>query len=103
MRSGRITLQDPPLSSPEPTPLKLPSQEQPRSGITASSSVLDVSVPAYTKGYASSAACECGAEKQIVEHVVLQCPIHRPPHGLHGLTALDHETIELLLNTCPEI
>ena len=32
-----------------------------------------------------------------------QCPIHRPPHGLHGLTVLDDETIEWLLNTCPEI
>jgi len=26
----------------------------------------------------SSAACECGAEEQTVDHVVLQCPIHRP-------------------------
>jgi len=25
------------------------------------------------------------------------------PHGLHGLTVLDDETIEWLLNTCPEI
>jgi len=38
-----------------------------------------------------------------VDHVVLQCPIQRPPHGLHGLTVLDDETIEWLLNTCPEI
>jgi len=43
---------------------------------------------------ASSAACECGAEEQIVDHVVLQYPTHRPPHGLHGLTVLDDETIE---------
>ena len=42
---------------------------------------------------ASSAACECGAE-QTVDHVVLHCPIHRPPHGLHGLTVLDDETTE---------
>jgi len=52
---------------------------------------------------ASSAACECGAEEQTVDHVVLQCPIHRPPHGLHGLTVLDDETTEWLLNTCPEL
>jgi len=52
---------------------------------------------------ASSAACECGTEEQTVDHVVLQCPIHRPPHWLHGLTVLDDETIEWLLNTCPEI
>jgi len=30
-------------------------------------------------GMASFAACECGAEEQTVEHVVLQCPIYRPP------------------------
>ena len=57
----------------------------------------------YKWGMASSAACECGAEEQTVHHVVLQCPIHRPPHGLHGLTAVDDETIEWLLNICPEI
>ena len=53
-------------------------------------------------GMASSAACECGTEEQTVDHVVFQCPIHRPPHGLHGLTVLDDETTEWLLNTCPE-
>jgi len=54
-------------------------------------------------GMASSAACECGVEEQTVDHVVLQCPIHRPPHGLHGLTVLDDEKIEWLLNTCLSI
>ena len=57
----------------------------------------------YKWGMASSAACECGAEEQTVDHVVLQCPTHRPPHGLHGLTFLDDVTIEWLLSTCPEI
>jgi len=52
---------------------------------------------------ASSGASECGAEQQTVDRVVLQCPIHRTPYGLHGLTVLDDETIEWLLNTCPEI
>ena len=51
---------------------------------------------------ASSAACECGAEEQTVDHVILQCPIHRPPHGLHGLTVLNDETTEWLFNTCPK-
>jgi len=51
----------------------------------------------------STAACECGVEEQTVDHVVLQCPFHRPPHGLHGLMVLDDETTEWLLNTCPEI
>jgi len=57
----------------------------------------------YKWGMASSVVCERGAEEQAVDYVVLQCPIHRPPHGLHGLTVLDDETIEWLLNTCPEI
>jgi len=48
----------------------------------------------YKWGMASSVACECGAEEQTVDPVVLQCPIHRPPHGLHGLTVLDDETID---------
>jgi len=52
---------------------------------------------------ASAAVCECGAEEQSVDHVVRQCPIHRPPFELHGLTFLDDETIEFLLNVGPEI
>ena len=55
----------------------------------------------YKWGMASCAVCECGAEEQTVDHVVLQCPIHRPPHGLHGLMVLNDETIEWLLNICP--
>ena len=54
-------------------------------------------------GMASFAADECGAEEQTVAHVVLQCPIHRPPHGLHGLSVLNDETIERVFNTYPEI
>ena len=54
-------------------------------------------------GVALSVACECGTEKQIVNHVVLDCLICRPLHGLHGLTILDDEMIEWLLNTCPKI
>jgi len=46
---------------------------------------------------ASSAASEFSAEEQTIDHVVLQCTIHRAPHGLHGLTVLDDETIEWLL------
>ena len=57
----------------------------------------------YKWGMASSAACEFGAEERTVDHVILQCPIHRSRHGLHSLTVLDDETIEWLLNTCPEI
>jgi len=57
----------------------------------------------YKWGMASSATCVCGAEEQTVDHVVLHRPIHRLPHGLHGLAVLDDETIEWLLNTCPKI
>ena len=60
-----------------------------------------VSAPACTNGvWSHFAACECGAEEQIAHRAVLQCPIHWPPNGLHGLTVLDDETIERLLNTC---
>ena len=57
----------------------------------------------YKWGMASFATCECGAEEQTVDHAVLQCPIHRPHHELHGLTVLYDETNEWLLNTCTEI
>jgi len=56
----------------------------------------------YKWDMASTEACECGAE-QTVDHVVLQYLIHRPPHGLHGMTVLDDETTEWLLNTCLDI
>jgi len=36
----------------------------------------------------SVTACECGAEVQTVDHVVLHCSIHRPPRGAYGLTVL---------------
>jgi len=54
-------------------------------------------------GMAPSAACGCSAEEQTVDYVVLQRPIDRPSHGLHGLAVLDDKTIGWLLNTCPEI
>jgi len=54
-------------------------------------------------GMASSVAFECYAEEQTVEYVVLHCPLHRLSHGLHGLTVVDDETIDWLLNTCPYI
>ena len=57
----------------------------------------------YKWGMASYATHECSAEEQTVDHVVLHCPIHRSPHGLHDLTFRDNETTERLLNTCPEI
>jgi len=44
----------------------------------------------YEWGMASSAACECGAEEQTVDHVVFQCPIHRPRNGFRERGALGH-------------
>ena len=100
MRSGRTPHFHPQHRHPPPRS----DLEEPGSGLTASALVSDVPAPTCKKwGMASSAACECGAEEQTVDHVVLQCPIHRPPHGLHGLTVLDDETIEWLLKTYPEI
>jgi len=106
MRSGRTIPQASALSSLTltPTPGNDPPKKSLGSGLTASAPVLDISHTClYKWGMASSAACECGAEEQTVDHVVLQCPIHRPPSGLHGLTVLDDETNESLLNTCHEI
>jgi len=33
--------------------------------------------------------CECGVEEQTVDHVVFQCLIHQPSHGLYSLTDVD--------------
>jgi len=49
---------------------------------------------------APSATFECDAEEQTVDHILLQCPIHRPSLGLLGLTFLDDETIDWLHSTC---
>jgi len=54
-------------------------------------------------GMPASAACGCGAEDQTVDHIFFQCPLHRPPIGLHGRTVLDDETIDWLLIIFPEI
>ena len=51
-----------------------------------------IALPGYAP-VVSSAACEYGAE-QTADHVVLECPIYWRPHGMHGLTALDDETIQ---------
>jgi len=68
--------------------------KRPRTGVGHFRSCL------YKWGMASCAAYECVAEEQTFDHVALQCPIHRPPHGL---TVPDDEKTEWLLNTCPKI
>ena len=93
MRSGWTTPQGSAFSSPTPSPIPLewPSQEAPGSGLTASTPVSGVSAPVCTNGVWPPLRPVSVAQKS------------KPPHGLHGLTFLDDETIEWLLNTCPEI
>jgi len=38
----------------------------------------------YKWDAAPYAGRECGAEKQTVDHVILHCPIHQQPHGVHS-------------------
>ena len=80
MRNGRTTPQDFAFSSPTPAPpgMTLPKRawvrmNRLRTGVGRFRSCL------YKWGMASSEACECGAKEQTVYHVVLQCPIYRPP------------------------
>jgi len=79
-------------------------KSQPFTVVVDSDKVCAVTTPLYSlyELDRQSKLVQCSAE-QAVDHVVLQCPIHRPHHGLHSLTVLDDETIEWLLNTCPEI
>ena len=39
----------------------------------------------YKRSMVSTVACECGAEEQTVDHVVLLCLIPRPPQRPHAL------------------
>ena len=92
-----------PDTGAHPPQMSPPKQRGP--GLTASAPVSGVSAPACTDEAWSPLrlVSECGAEEQTVDHAVLQCPIHRSPHGLHGLVVLDDETIEWQLNNCPDI
>ena len=58
----------------------------------------------YKWGLAQSATCDCGAEEQTVDHVVLDCPVFRLPHGTLGLRNLDDETLQWLKGSgCPDV
>jgi len=106
MRSGRTTPKDSTFSSPTPEPTH-PGKTLRRTAWVRLNRLLTgvgrFRSCLYKSGVASSAACECGAEEQTVDHVVLHRPVHRPSHGLHGLTVLDDETTDWMLNICPEI
>ena len=43
-------------------------------------------------GLAPTSKCECGTAEQTAEHIILTCPVHRAPTGIHGLTVLDVDT-----------
>jgi len=83
-------LQDSVLSSP-PRP---PGMAQPRTAI-ASDPMSDISLLLVQMGLWSPLRLVSVAQKIKPSNIVVfQCPIHRPPHGLHGLAVLDEETID---------
>jgi len=100
MRNSWITLRDTALSSATtaPTILEWPYQKQLGSGLTDFAPVSDVSALDCTNGVWLLCGLWVWRRRQTVDHVVLQRLICRPPHGLHGLTVLDDETIEWCLN-----
>ena len=54
-------------------------------------------------GMVPSAACNCGAENQTAEHILVHCPLFSLPHGITGLVRLDDDTITWLHESCPDI
>ena len=54
-------------------------------------------------GLTPNAACECAAEEQTADHVILECPMYEAPNGMHGLLSVDDDTVTWLLEVCPDI
>ena len=56
-------------------------------------------------GLSKPPACDCGADQQTANHIITECPLYRPPNGLHGLIDVDADaaTCEWLLSKLPEI
>ena len=54
-------------------------------------------------GMAPSPACECGADEQTADHLIISCPIYRHPNGAGGLASDDMTLKDWLLNTCPAV
>ena len=52
-------------------------------------------------GMAPSPACECGADEQTADHLIISCPIYHHPNGAGGLASDDMKLKDWLLNTCP--
>ena len=107
MRCGWTTLQDSAFSSPTPAPIppEQPSQKEPGPSLTASEPVSGVSTPACTNGV-WPALRPVSVAQQNKPSTILSSSV-QPTNLLmdctYGLAVLDHETIEWLLNTCPEI
>ena len=103
-RSGRTTPQDSTLQfqTPVHTHPEWPSQEEPGSGSIASAPVSDVSAPACTNGVWPPLRPVSVAQNK-PSTMWSSTGQSSTSHGLHGLTVLDDETTEWLLNTCPDI
>ena len=56
----------------------------------------------HSWGLTTTAVCDCGAERQIPEHLLYQCPIYSLARK-DWLLILDDNTIDWLLNGCPDI
>ena len=56
----------------------------------------------HSWGLTPTAVCDCGAERQTSEHLLYQCPIYSLARK-DGLLILDDNTIDWLLNVCPDI
>ena len=54
-------------------------------------------------GMASMASCECGAEEQTADHIIISCPIFRHPNGIRGLLFVNESLAGWLSDTCPAI
>ena len=52
---------------------------------------------------ASSRTCKSGAEHQIADQVISECPIYKASNGVHSLNILDKDSKVWLATICPEI
>jgi len=106
MRSGLSTLRDSVPSSPTPAPTspEWPSHQY-GSGLTASASLSGVSVPSYTNRVWPPLRPVSVVQKNKPSTMSSNVQsIDLPMECMqHGLTVLNGETIEWLLNICPEI
>ena len=65
-----------------------------RSGVAKTQSYLHIITVLATD------LCECG-KPQTVKHIIDECPIFKPPHGVSGLIELDDDTTSWLMSELP--